>query len=84
MQRFQNMGHFWIGFFSGFRLQHQFCYTHRQYLYSFGNVSVLYPKAVNYMHILASCPDKISHLKQECFFFSKNENPAPRVATGFN
>ena len=34
------MGHFWIGFFSGFRLQNQFCYTHRQYLYSFGNVRV--------------------------------------------
>jgi hypothetical protein len=41
-------------------------------------------KAVNYMHILASCPDKISCLKLEHFFFSKNENTAPRVATGFN
>ena len=28
------------------------------------------------MHILASCPDKISHLKRERFF-SKNENTAP-------
>ena len=30
-------------------------------------------KAVNYRHILASFPDKISRLKRECFF-SKNEN----------
>ena len=33
-------------------------------------------KAVNYMHILASCRDKISRLKRERFF-SKNENTAP-------
>ena len=39
-------------------------------------------KAVSYMHILASCPDKISCLKRERFF-SKNENTAPRVTTGF-
>ena len=36
-------------------------------------------KAVSYVHILASCPDKISRLKRERFF-SKNENTAPRVA----
>ena len=34
------------------------------------------------MHILTSCPDKISRLKRERFFF-KNENTAPRVAKGF-
>ena len=34
------------------------------------------PQAVNYMHILASCPDKISCLLRERYF-SKNENTAP-------
>ena len=38
-------------------------------------------KALSYMHILASCPDKISRLKRERFF-PKNENTASRVATG--
>ena len=38
-------------------------------------------QAVNYMHILASCPDKISSLKRERFF-SKNENTPPRVTRG--
>ena len=33
-------------------------------------------KAVNYVHILASCPDKISRLKRKRFF-KKNENTVP-------
>ncbi|CDQ77383.1 unnamed protein product [Oncorhynchus mykiss] len=40
-------------------------------------------KAVNYMHILASCPDKISRLLWERYF-SKNENTAPLVTKGFS
>ena len=40
-------------------------------------------KAVNYMHILVSFPDKISRLKQGCFF-SKNENYCPLTPRGFN
>ena len=83
LERSENLGHFRIGFFSGFRLQHQFCYTHRQYLYSFGKVRVFSIQSRYYMHILASCPDKISRLTRERFF-SKSENTAPRVATGFN
>ena len=39
-QGFQNKSHFLIGLFSGFRLKYQFCYTHRQYFYSFGNFRV--------------------------------------------
>ena len=71
-------GHFRIGFFSGFRLQHQFCYTHRQYLYSFGNVRVFSIQSCQllaYSSIFSwqNIPFKTGT------FFSKNENTAPRV-----
>ena len=39
-ERFQEKQHFLVGFSSGFRLQYQFCYTHRQYFDSFGNFRV--------------------------------------------
>jgi hypothetical protein len=37
---FQHRSHFLVWFFSGSRLQYQFCYTHRQYFDSFGNFRV--------------------------------------------
>ena len=57
-ESFQEKQHFLVGFSSGFRLQYQFCYTHRQYFDSFGNLSVLYPNLTIYMHIHNSGPEK--------------------------
>ena len=37
---FQNRSHFLVWFSSGFRLQYQFCYTHRQYFDISGNFRV--------------------------------------------
>ena len=39
---FQNRRHFLFGFSSGFRLQYQFCYTHRLYFDSFGKFIVIF------------------------------------------
>jgi hypothetical protein len=59
------MRHFRIGFFSGFRLQYRFCYTHRQYFYSFGNFRVfsilncqlyVYSSTLSWQNILFTIP----------------------------
>ena len=55
---FQILGHFLVGFSSGFRLQYQFCYTHRQYFDSFGNFRGFSIIIRQFMHTLDSGPEK--------------------------
>ena len=73
---FQNRSHFLFWFFSGFRLQCQFCYTHIQYFDRFGNFrvfSILNCQLYAYSSIWSG---EIGCLLWERYF-SKHKNSAP-------